>query len=141
MKITGREIIDTLEEFSELEWYRYSIADEAGHLGKPPVVVWRFSVAADDKNSSIMEIFKSILEEVDSLIEWSLRFTGRNWVLIPNIMKDLMDKGEFDGDQQVLDYLVENYPDLSEMALNDLKNIADAVSSKLTHRGIPRRNL
>jgi hypothetical protein len=90
MKPTGRELIDVLERIAALEWYRYSKYDSATSAA----VVWRFdsNQANSEQVLQVIEVIRSALDAVAN-IEWSLKYTGRNWVLAPSKVIQLEESG------------------------------------------------
>ncbi|WP_147305225.1 hypothetical protein [Alkalilimnicola ehrlichii] len=133
MKPTGRELIDVLEKAAVLEWFRYprSSLDEGSVT--PPVVVWRF----DSTKTSVEQIqhviatIQSVLAAFVGNVAWSLKNTGRNWVLLPTRVRELEESGQFRTDGEVLDYLRQEDPFFGKEAHHDLVEIAGAVANRL----------
>jgi hypothetical protein len=135
MKPTGRELIDVLERIAALEWYRYPKYDSATSAS----VVWRF-----DSNQTKSEQIVQIIEEIRSALnvvvnnEWSLKYTGRNWVLAPVKVVQLEESGRFRTDGEVNSHIAQEEPDFFTKAHVDLVEIASAVAfgiKKRSNRG------
>lgn len=125
MKPTGRELIDVLERIASLEWYRYSKYDSATSAG----VVWRFDSNRTNSEQAI-QIIEAIQSALDAVanIEWSLKYTGRNWVLAPIKVIQLEESGRFRTDGEVNNHIAQEEPDFFIKAHVDLVEIAKAVA-------------
>jgi hypothetical protein len=61
-------------------------------------------------------------------IEWSLKYTGRNWVLAPIKVIQLEESGRFRTDGEVNRHIAQEEPDFFTKAHVDLVEIANAVA-------------
>ncbi|MEQ6340902.1 MAG: hypothetical protein M3A44_04430 [Gammaproteobacteria bacterium] len=132
--MTGREIIDVLERFFVLAWFRYGALKSPDQNQYPPIIIWRYDadvMAADDirlAESAITMAVESFLGNVN----WVLYFSGRNWVLVPKRVKDLEDAGEYRSDTEILTMLAENDPSFGFKANSDLPALAKCIEGYLS---------
>ena len=132
--MTGREIIDALERFLVLAWFRYGALKSPDQNKYPPIIIWRYDtdvMKVDDirlAESAITTAVESFLGNVN----WILYFTGRNWVLVPKRVKDLEDTGEYRSDTEILTMLAEDDPGFGLRANSDLPALAKCIARSLS---------
>jgi hypothetical protein len=133
MSATGREVIDVIEKVVDLEWFRYARAETDGATTSVPVTVWRFKSAetADEMANRVVHALRSVLSGLRGNVSWSLKFSGRNWVLLPTQVQELEDSGRFRTDGELMDYLRREFPDLSRQAYEDLAAISHGLAGQL----------
>src|SRR5687768_11800911 len=104
MRPTGGEVIDVLEKAADLEWFRYTCAEADRDATTAPITVWRFNSTGTDAETPdrVIRALRSVLDEFSGNVPWSLKFTGRNWVLRPTQVQQLEDAGNFRTDGEVL---------------------------------------
>jgi hypothetical protein len=132
MKITGREVIDILERIAVLEWFRYSRFGVSEDSVSPPVVTWRFDMNATSytKANHIIEIMKSVLANDTSKMKWTLKNSGRNWVLLPTELSELEDSGSFRTDGELLAHMTRERPTFFINAFDDIVMIARVLNDR-----------
>jgi hypothetical protein len=136
MRTTGREIIDVLEKVADLDWFRYTRIGSDGTTTHAPITVWRFTTTDTDNEAAeqIVSALRSVLDGFSGHMSWSLKFTGRNWVLLPTHVQDLEDSGRFRTDGELLDHLLREDPGLATRAAEDLGVIAHELARSLGMR-------
>ena len=135
--MTGREIIDVLERFSKLSWFRYSASNDPIQLKYPPVNVWRYDTDLM-VNEDIKLVENMICDAVSSFqgnVIWVVFFSGRNWVLVPKRVKDLEDDGKYSVDTELLTILARDDPDFGLKANDDLPVLAKHIEGYLSQKG------
>ena len=134
--MTGREIIDVLERFLVLAWFRYGAVKSSDQNQYPPIVIWRYDtdvMVADDirlAENAITTAVESFLGNVN----WVLYFSGRNWVLVPKRFKDMEDTGEYRSDTEILTMLAEDDPNFGLKANSDLPALAKCIEGYLSKK-------
>lgn len=133
MRATGREVIDVLEKVIDLDWFRYARAETDGVTTPAPITVWRFKSAdtADELADRVVEALRSVLDGFSGNVHWTLRFSGRNWALVPTSVQELEDSGRFRTDGELLDHFRRDDPGLGRKAHEDLAAIADGLARQL----------
>jgi len=137
--MTGREIIDVLERFSVLAWFRYGTLKNVDQNKYPPIIIWRYDVnAMKSEDIKLAEDMITIAAETfRGNVSWVLYFSGRNWVLLPKRVKDMEDSGEYRNDTEILTMLGENEPSFGLKANEDLAELAKLIEKCLSeNRGI-----
>ena len=128
---TGREVIDVLESVTDLDWFRYARADADGVTTYAPITVWRFKSPDTPPANRLIRSLRVVLDGFSGKVLWSLKFSGRNWMLLPKQAQELEDSGRFRTDCELLDHLRAEAPDLGPKALEDLVAIADGLARQL----------
>ncbi|MCB4363293.1 hypothetical protein KIH07_06070 [Hydrogenophaga taeniospiralis] len=133
MKATGREVIDVIEKVIDLEWFRYGRAEADGVTTHVPITVWRFKSAgaADEVANRIINALRFVLNAFSGNVHWTLRFSERNWVLLPTQVQELENSGRFRTDGDLMDHLYREDPSLGRKAHEDLAAIADGLARQL----------
>lgn len=131
MRATGREVIDVLENVIDLDWFRYAPAETGGATAYAPITVWRFQFQDTASANHVIQALRSVLDGFSGNVPWSLKVSGRNWVLLPKQVQELEDSGRFRTDGELLDYLRAEDPDLGRRAHEDLAAIADGLARLL----------
>jgi hypothetical protein len=101
--ITGREVIDALQSRLKLEWFGFRPTKSSKQKAYPPKVIWRYDKESMSV-SQIQEAEKAIevaVNEYIGEIEWTIYFTGRNWVLLPQKTYDMCQTGKYRRDLDV----------------------------------------
>ncbi|QDD65619.1 hypothetical protein EJD96_16365 [Herbaspirillum seropedicae] len=132
MKISGREIIDVLEKYSVLDWYRYPNYVEDSAARRSATVVWRFD--AQRTNSERITLIESAIRSALSSavnVEWDLRYNGRNWILAPEVFVQLELTGKFKKESEVCEKIIRDFPSFFSLAFDDLPLIANAVEEAM----------
>ncbi|WP_259779842.1 hypothetical protein [Aestuariispira ectoiniformans] len=134
--MTGREVIDVLQRYYSLSWYRCRNLSDSSQAKYPPVIVWRYN--ADEMESD--ELFlaeKAVQKAVFSYtgeVDWVLYFTGRNWVLVPKEVKEIEDSGEYRVDMEILIALGEKDPGFGVKENQDLVQLARHIEKCLANK-------
>jgi hypothetical protein len=136
MSPTGREIIDVLEKVVDLEWFRYTRAEGIDPASMSvPITVWRFnSTVGAEKVDQVVDTLRSVLAGFSGNVQWSLNYSGRNWVLQPTQVQQLEDAATFKTHGDLLDSLRSQDPKLGPQAHEDLRVIAGKLAHQLQVR-------
>lgn len=126
--MTGREIIDILEEFGELDWARWgNINNEEEQLRFPPVIVWRFKTPRTSLDNNIVKA----VETFQGKINWIIFYSGKNWVLEPERVRLFIAEGNYKVDSQALADMAELEPEIGIAANKELPNLAKHLRKTL----------
>ncbi|ANJ67312.1 hypothetical protein A9404_07875 [Halothiobacillus diazotrophicus] len=131
--MTGREVIDVLERFFVLEWFRVAVSKSTRDYNYPPVMAWRYAVHSM-KREDITEAEEKVATAVRAFqgkVDWVVWFSGKNWVLLPARVKELEDSGLYLSDSEIVAYLGEMDPEFGVRANNDLPMLAKFMSEYL----------
>lgn len=131
--MTGREIIDVLERFFVLEWFRNAVSKVIEEYNYPPIIVWRYA-AESMKSEDIKRAEEMVMTAVKTFqgnVAWVLYFSGKNWVLLPKQVKELEDSGSYRSDSEIITELGESDPDFGVSANNDLPVLAEYIAGYL----------
>jgi hypothetical protein len=126
--ISGREIIDVLEKIGELDWYKYKSISEDEQLIYPPVIIWRFK--KDTELDIFPELITKAVEGFQGKVNWLVEYNGKNWVLLPDLIKEMGQSGKFKVDSQITMAIAEDDPDYGVLANNDVPLLANHIYRK-----------
>jgi hypothetical protein len=131
MTVSGREVIDVLEKFVQLEWYRFTRVGHGG-MNTIPITVWRFANPPEVMgHEEVIQLLREGLVEVATNIPWTIKLSGRNWVLLPTCVHELENSGLFRTDGEIHDFLGANEPGLFEEACKDFAELSQVFFQKL----------
>lgn len=131
--MTGREVIDVLESFFVLEWFRSAVSKSTRDYNYPPVIVWRYA-AHSMRQEDITKAEEKVVTAVKAFqgdVDWVVYFSGKNWVLLPARVKELEDSGLYLSDSEIVAELGEMDPEFGVRANNDLPLLAKYMSEYL----------
>lgn len=132
MKNPGKEVIDVIEKITSLDWFRCTGFGFDEVSANTIVVVWRFkSIDPNELTERIICSLRLVLQQFAGNLSWSLKFTGRNWVLRPTEVQELEDSERFRTDGELLAHLRSKHPDLGRRACEDLAAIAEELARQL----------
>lgn len=133
MRATGREVIDVIERTVDLDWFRYTRAPQDDVAAPAPITAWRFrsTSGTDEPSERVVEALSAVLDRFSGNTHWTLRFSGRNWVLLPTQVQELEDSGRFRTDGDILNYLQQQNPGFGLKAHEDLVVIADRLTRQI----------
>lgn len=122
--ITGFEIIDVLKTWGELEWVRCkAVCGKDERLSRPPFSAWRYKQRHRELESSIVKA----VESFQGNVEWSITFTGKNWVIAPKRLQTIQDVRGYRTDGEALRALAKEDPEFGKQANYDVPALADKI--------------
>jgi hypothetical protein len=129
----GRNIIDVLELFGEIDWYRYRpIINKNQDLKNPHLSVWRYK----EKKPAIEDAIVNAVNSFQGEVEWVIEFSGRNWSIIPKVVnKFIQEHNEFRTDSEAMAAFADKSPEVGEMANKDLPDLAEHIK-KFVQQGL-----
>lgn len=126
--MTGREIIDILEQFSKLEWARWgNIRDDEEQLNFPPVMVWRFKEPKEILERKIVEA----VENFEGNIKWKIFQSDKNWVLEPERVRTFIEEGNYRVDSHAFADMAKLEPEIGKAANEELPRLAEHIRNVL----------
>ena len=129
--LTGREVLNLLESFGEIEWARWGTIDgNEENLKFPPVVVWRYKKRDENLERLIVEAVNSFHGNV----QWEIRLTTRNWIVTPKRVLQIMDERQYYRGSQAIVALANEAPEFGEKANEDLPRIAAHIKRAVEQR-------
>lgn len=135
----SREIINVLEKYFDLEWYRYSVFDPEKECLFPPVVVWRYKEKGQDENGCIKGFILRCLHDFCGDVDWVLYAHGQNWVLLPKKIKELEDSGKYLGNDDLFYAVLEKDPVFLEKSCADFLKLATCLEEQFQLSDFPKK--
>ena len=132
--ITGVEVIDVFKKYGDLEWFRCKGYGEVEQLKYPPFMVWRFDPKkmTSEQIKNTEEKILAAVKDFKGNVNWVLYLGGRNWVLMPEKVKEFNDEGKYRVDVEAHSAFAEQYPDISLKAIQDLPALAEQIKEFLS---------
>lgn len=126
-----RTLLRVIHSISETEW-----GEEAPVLGRgydhvPPECRWRFTYPDNDIETAMVEAVASFRGNVG----WSMWQSGRNWVITPRRIDDLMNKDEPSLRELNLRLSRED-PEFGKAANADVERLGQHILAELGQRGL-----
>ena len=122
--VTGREVLNLLESFGEIEWARWGIVDgKEENLKFPPVVVWRYK----KRNENLERLIIDAVSSFNGNVQWEMRLSTRNWIITPKRVLQTMDKRRYKRGPEAIVALANEDPEFGEKANEDLPRLAEHI--------------
>lgn len=140
---TGREVIDVLERYTELDWSKAPHLSSEQQWTYPPAIVFRFHKDRMDADAleKTMSVFHAVISSFHGNVKWTLTYPRqRNWLLIPTRLWDLETSGNFQGEVESKISLSKTDPQFGVDANMDLAKIAEQLAKALESAQVPERD-
>ncbi|MBP0036039.1 MAG: hypothetical protein J7524_23230 [Roseofilum sp. Belize BBD 4] len=122
--ITGREVIEVLQEIQEIEWGKCnSIEGVEENLYYPPIIVWRFK----NSNQTIESLIVKAVESFQGNVDWEITKTRKNWVISPKKIREFQEQKKYRIYTEALSDLSEKNPEFCRQANEDVPALAQKI--------------
>lgn len=115
--MSSPRIISILERCGKVEWARIVAGPTREGRPSPPLIVWRWQIQAGEKRDAE---FRNAVESFRGRIDWILDHSGRNWVLIPRRLSQMLSTGDWRTDSELVLYISENESTFAQESMDDL---------------------
>ncbi|HER20488.1 MAG TPA: hypothetical protein ENO14_05540 [Chromatiales bacterium] len=126
MKVTGSEVLDVVSAAGELAWARCQAIEDDLAMTRPPLMMWRFKQV----DRRVEETIAAAIASFRGTTEWTFYFTGKNWVLLPSVVKAALDRSSHA--MQELERLARERPEVGIAANSDLPSLAEHIRRALS---------
>ena len=127
------EFFAALVKLAPIEWFRISPSKSQIHrLSFPPLMVWRFDsslVSQQHIEEVERRLFKAIAE-FQGHNEWVISKPSRNLVLTTYKVNELLEKGKYRTDAEVLHTLAKSDPSHGYKSHEDLLHLSQLIGGE-----------
>jgi hypothetical protein len=117
-------ILVSLGRLGAIEWFRISVGtDPADGLVRPAMVVWRYGVS----HPMAIQVVRHAIDLPDGSIEWYFDTRGKNWGLMPVLLKQTLDQHLTDSYTGVLTDFKRDNQEFCRIATRDLLDIMSRI--------------
>jgi len=79
-EISGQELVDVLEGFGRLAWFKYhGLSAGKRQLYLAPTVAWRY----ENANPALERLIEEAVKCFRGKVDWSIGTNGKNWAISP----------------------------------------------------------
>jgi len=116
-----------------LEWGRFPDALTDLPRGHVPSLLWRFDLSPANREQAdhAIDTLRSVLDDFEGQVSWTLTHTGKNWFLCPTRRYEMISSGKFNTTRAAFEYYYHEEPDLGVKAGEDLMRITGEFAKRL----------
>jgi hypothetical protein len=76
------------------------------------------------------ELVTEAINDFHGRVNWIVEYSGKNWILLPDLVSKMGQSGEYKVDSQIIVSLAEENPEYGVMGNNDVPQLAENIYKK-----------